>query len=703
MEERQSILSTPRLPGTPPSRIPNRANKPSTSKAASGVAPAAPANTVKKAAVGAALGTVVPGMGAVGAGLQHAIPDTPASPPAAGNSNKKAASIAGTKTPAAEAPTKPPAGSKTKAAAGGIKNAAVSSAKSGKPPTVKGAVGAVVDNAAAGVTQAKEGDTAGKAKARKVAAGGVAVVKAGAEVGAGFATGGWVGAGKSAAMIVLRNRKARNITIGVVAVLVFGQLASSLVGVGIGLASMTAFAASNQYNAQLSASAGGVDDEVALSDEILGQQSGVPWTVLSAYRRIMGEDPDTMAFAKALDKRDSGRALRSLDTGAAYQTSGASRVISDQDEMATAQADAVSDVYVDALATLPEVGEAKALRIYKLALAWWLGQQSSCGVTALDGASSLTVKGVTMDSEQEQIALTIIGITKTAFNKGPSANTIRAAEIAVATAIVESVLRNHDTKVDHTSLGVFQQQDWWGTDEQRLDPAWSTARFYQALLAVDNWNTMPPGEAAQAVQVSAFPDEYAKRMGEAKSIVATLWGNAEPLPVPDDIDLGGDGTAELPEIVCLGGNGLWVAPFNGTPTVTSWYGPRKSPTTGASTDHKGVDFDSATNDPIFAVAAGFVAFRGQMGSCGNGIMIDHGDAVTLYCHMVRQSPLNATDVVSAGQEIGQVGSTGASSGPHIHFGVTVEGQPVDPVVFMLERGVDFTALPYTPDAGPWEQ
>lgn len=112
-----------------------------------------------------------------------------------------------------------------------------------------------------------------------------------------------------------------------------------------------------------------------------------------------------------------------------------------------------------------------------------------------------------------------------------------AARIAIATALVESELRmlanpvvpdsfqfpHEGVGTDHTSVGIFQQQKWWGTTAQRMNARASAGMFYDALTKFD-WRGMDPGAAAQKVQVSAFPDKYATRMAEADALIEMVGG-----------------------------------------------------------------------------------------------------------------------------------------------------------------------------------
>jgi hypothetical protein len=108
----------------------------------------------------------------------------------------------------------------------------------------------------------------------------------------------------------------------------------------------------------------------------------------------------------------------------------------------------------------------------------------------------------------------------------------RAAVIAVSTAIVESELRNV-TYGDRDSLGLFQQRpsQGWGSPATVLNPALAANAFYDHLIAIPGWATMPPGTAAQAVQRSGFPERYAPAEPAAAALVATFWeGPDNPVP-----------------------------------------------------------------------------------------------------------------------------------------------------------------------------
>jgi hypothetical protein len=118
---------------------------------------------------------------------------------------------------------------------------------------------------------------------------------------------------------------------------------------------------------------------------------------------------------------------------------------------------------------------------------------------------------------------------------------VRAAVIAVATALQESSLDNADQPTDHDSLGLFQQRpsQGWGTPQHLLNPEYAADKFYDKLLTVTNWQSLPLTVAAQAVQRSAYPDAYAKHEAAATAIVAQQYETAA-----GTLDCAGPGSAE---------------------------------------------------------------------------------------------------------------------------------------------------------------
>ena len=124
------------------------------------------------------------------------------------------------------------------------------------------------------------------------------------------------------------------------------------------------------------------------------------------------------------------------------------------------------------------------------------------------------------------------------------------------------------------------------------------------------------------------------------------------------------------------GTGRMIWPHNGE--TTSPYGWRIHPIFGTSKYHSGRDIGADYDDPVVAADDGLVIYSGWMGGYGNAVMIDHGSGiVTLYAH---NNSLNVSvgQTVSQGQTVAFAGSTGYSTGPHVHFEVRKDGETVDP-------------------------
>lgn len=122
----------------------------------------------------------------------------------------------------------------------------------------------------------------------------------------------------------------------------------------------------------------------------------------------------------------------------------------------------------------------------------------------------------------------------------------------------------------------------------------------------------------------------------------------------------------------------FVWPCPSSTRVTSEYGYRIHPLTGTKKMHNGIDIGASTGTPIVAAASGTVAAASYNSSMGNYVMIDHGDSLyTVYMHCSAFN-VSAGDTVSAGSTIAFVGSTGNSTGPHLHFSVRLNGSYVNP-------------------------
>lgn len=246
---------------------------------------------------------------------------------------------------------------------------------------------------------------------------------------------------------------------------------------------------------------------------------------------------------------------------------------------------------------------------------------------------------------------------------------------ALMTAMQESSLRNIGYGDDRygvrnpdgsltSSLGLFQQQNWWGTREERMDPFKSSELFYKALFKVPNREDLSKSQAAQAVQGSAFPGAYAKW----ESLARVLYGGAE-LRNSGLVNFGASNAKRLEELAKDFSNIEELQSGYGIPVsaMVSWlYGMRSMFASGPDF-HNGLDFRAATGTPVYASGSGNAAVAwNTMG--GRYVEIAHPDGLnTGYFHLSR-ADVRDGDVVRAGQKIGAVGNTGTGSlGPHLHF------------------------------------
>ena len=279
--------------------------------------------------------------------------------------------------------------------------------------------------------------------------------------------------------------------------------------------------------------------------------------------------------------------------------------------------------------------------------------------------------------------------------------------IAVATAMQESRLTNLGnlgSRNDHDSLGLFQQRPsaGWGTPAQLRDPVYAATKFYNKMLTVGGWTRLPLTVVAQRVQRSAYPGAYAKHELRASQIVNLLADGAARAV--------GNST----KLRCSGVSGAvaasgWTVPWSSKDlrmaqaSVGSGFRTAERPT------HQGVDIALPRNTPIVAAASGVVSVAkcnvdngGRQscdedgwpgkGGCGWMVEIRHAGALmSRYCHLVRRPSVRVGQQVTAGQVIAEAGTSGNSSGPHLHFEIHMNNDrsssgATDPVAFMRSQG-----------------
>lgn len=126
-------------------------------------------------------------------------------------------------------------------------------------------------------------------------------------------------------------------------------------------------------------------------------------------------------------------------------------------------------------------------------------------------------------------------------------------------------------------------------------------------------------------------------------------------------------------------------------TLTSAFGVREHPITGQEREHAGVDLAAAAGTPVSAAAAGRVEFAGERGDYGNLLIITHADGSQTYYGHLEEILVEEGQMVGSGQKVATVGSTGLSTGAHLHFEVrNASGTPVDPLPKLAAGGFDAT-------------
>lgn len=123
-------------------------------------------------------------------------------------------------------------------------------------------------------------------------------------------------------------------------------------------------------------------------------------------------------------------------------------------------------------------------------------------------------------------------------------------------------------------------------------------------------------------------------------------------------------------------------PHSGELELSSGFGARLDPFLRTWAMHSGIDFRGATGEPVFASGSGRVSHAAALGGYGLLVEIDHGNGITTrYAHLSRIE-VKEGDLVAVGQRVGRVGSTGRSTGPHLHYETRVNGEAVDPMRFV---------------------
>ncbi len=232
---------------------------------------------------------------------------------------------------------------------------------------------------------------------------------------------------------------------------------------------------------------------------------------------------------------------------------------------------------------------------------------------------------------------------------------LQQAQLEKARKVAEDRRRAEQTKLGELVRARQEQERLAGALQARISD-------FQAEA-----DTVAQQEAGLSTLIRTKEQQVAAQVAAAQALAASAQAAvpARGAPRPGAPDPGADGR--------VSGSGLaW--PLRGP--VTSGFGSRWGRL------HAGIDISAGTGTPIRAAKAGTVIVAGTMGGYGNAVVIDHGGGLsTLYAH---QSRLGTSDgaSVAQGQVIGFVGSTGHSTGPHLHFETRVNGSPQDPMRYL---------------------
>lgn len=323
------------------------------------------------------------------------------------------------------------------------------------------------------------------------------------------------------------------------------------------------------------------------------------------------------------------------------------------------------------------------------------GSSSSCTASGTHSSNELTVTTTggstrTLGATELSHAATILAVAR---SLGVSA---QGQQIAIMTALQESGLKMYANSTvpasldyphdavgsDHDSVNFFQQRvSGWGPVKDLMDPTYAAKAFFggpegpnngspRGLLDIPGWESMSLGEAAQTVQVSAYPDAYDKWETAAQQIISSVGGS----------------------ISCTGGEVVGQAAFPLSPgfNMTSGYGPRDIDVEGAPTWHVAIDLQHWPNncgDPVYAILPGTVTLSSDL-----WLSIRHPDGfIVSYLHMYKSQRLvNVGDQVQAGQQIGVTGNVPPSGGCHLDLRINKNGT-TNKAVAALQDATDLGA------------
>ena len=244
--------------------------------------------------------------------------------------------------------------------------------------------------------------------------------------------------------------------------------------------------------------------------------------------------------------------------------------------------------------------------------------------------------------------------------KARKAPPVQLVQLAVCAVMVLSVYA-----VSRSQSALFRtlqtQYAQWTAEDYCADGVWTAAKQLAQT-------------AFEPIEAQPQTAETTAAIAENAQIETVTSSGGEDIRVLDALE---DSTFEAVTVSVPA-----VMPVQGK--VTSGFGYRIHPVTGNRSFHTGVDIAAAEGTPIAAAYGGTVAETGHTSGRGNYVLLRHGTALqTLYCHL-SEIDVEEGDSLTAGETLGLVGTTGMSTGPHLHFEVRVDGVRCDPVYVLRD-------------------
>ena len=276
---------------------------------------------------------------------------------------------------------------------------------------------------------------------------------------------------------------------------------------------------------------------------------------------------------------------------------------------------------------------------------------------------------------------------------------------AAATEALLAKLGSMEKMVERTS-GIYNRAREKHNSAQSLGDQAAVARAERERLRIAAEEALAAAQAAQAAAEAALAESQAKKieleqqlafLKDTEAKTAAAYEEGERIRKAEEERRRQEEEARLRAAMTSGGpssvaSSGWAKPAWGR--ITSGYGARGSICSGggcSNSFHYAVDLGTGCSAPIYAANSGVVRFAGWSGTYGNYVQIDHGGGVwTGYAHIRPGGTfVGAGQWVDSGENIASSGTTGASTGCHLHFEVYVGGSRINPVPFMADRGVYF--------------